>query len=76
MDNIFIIALCVCIIFGIVKFFETRFILKDKLVLKKLVIDCIIVYFSVILGFFLIDQFYSKKAKLTQAPVFIDNPNF
>ncbi len=76
MNNIFINALCVCLIYGIIKFFETRFILKEKIILKKIVIDSLIVYFSVILGYFIIDQFYNNKAKLMQAPVFIDNPNF
>jgi hypothetical protein len=76
MDNIYIIALAVSIVYGISKFFEIRFILKEKVNLKQLMIDIILVYFSVIIGFFITEQFISKTKNLTQAPVFIDTPKF
>lgn len=76
MDNIYIVALSVSIVFMISKFFEIRFILKEKINLKQLVIDCILVYFSVIIGYFIIEQFADKAKNLTQAPVFIDTPKF
>jgi hypothetical protein len=76
MDNIYIIALTVSIVYGISKFFEIRFILKEKVNLKQLMIDIILVYFSVIIGFFITEQFISKTKNLTQAPVFIDTPKF
>lgn len=76
MDNIYIVALSVSIVFMISKFFEIRFILKEKVNLKQLVIDCILVYFSVIVGYFIIEQFADKAKNLTQAPVFIDTPKF
>jgi hypothetical protein len=58
------------------KFFEIRFILKENINLKQLTIDTILVYFSVILGTFIIEQFLNKTKNLTQAPVFIDTPKF
>jgi hypothetical protein len=76
MDNIYVIALSVSIVFLIFKFFEIRFILKEKINLKQLFIDSFLVYFSVIIGNFVIDQFSDKTKNLTQAPVFIDNPKF
>jgi len=76
MDNIYIIALAVSIVHGISKFFEIRFILKEKVNLKQLMIDIILVYFSVIIGIFITEQFISKTKNLTQAPVFIDTPKF
>ena len=76
MDNIYIVALSVSIVFMISKFFEIRFILKEKDNLKQLAIDCILVYFSVIVGYFIIEQFADKAKNLTQAPVFIDTPKF
>tara|TARA_B100001059_G_C17712995_1_gene516490 strand:+ start:548 stop:778 length:231 start_codon:yes stop_codon:yes gene_type:complete len=76
MDNIYIVALSVSIVFMISKFFEIRFILKEKVNIKQLVIDCILVYFSVIVGYFIIEQFADKAKNLTQAPVFIDSPKF
>ena len=76
MDNIYIIALAVCIVFLVSKFFETRFILKEKVNLKQLVIDTLLVYFSVVIGNFVMEQFADKTKNLTQAPVFVDNPKF
>jgi len=76
MDNIYLIAFSVAIVFMLAKFFEVRFILKERIVLKQLVIDTILTYFSVIIGYFVIDQFADKTKSFTQAPVFIDNPKF
>lgn len=76
MDNIYLFALAISIVFLISKFFEIRFILKEKVNIKQLVIDTIIVYFSVILGILIIEQFIDKTKNFTQAPVFIDAPKF
>lgn len=76
MDNIYLVALTVSIVFLISKFFEIRFILKEKINIKQLLIDTFIVYFSVIIGIFVMDQFADKGKNFTQAPVFIDNPKF
>jgi hypothetical protein len=76
MDNIYVIALTISIVYIISKFFEIRFILKENVNLKQLTIDTILVYFSVILGTFIIEQFLNKTKNLTQAPVFIDTPKF
>ena len=76
MDNIYVIALTISVVYMISKFFEIRFILKENVNLKQLTIDTILVYFSVILGTFIIEQFLYKTKNLTQAPVFIDTPKF
>lgn len=76
MDNIYLVALSVSFVFFILKLFEIRFILKEKVNIKVLCIDTFIIYFSVIIGFFVMDQFADKSKNLTQAPVFIDNPKF
>jgi len=76
MDNIYLVALTISIVYIISKFFEIRFILKENVNLKQLVIDTILVYFSVILGSFVIEQFMDKTKNLIQAPVFIDTPKF
>ncbi|ALH23027.1 hypothetical protein ceV_121 [Chrysochromulina ericina virus CeV-01B] len=76
MDNIYVIALTISVVYIISKFFEIRFILKENVNLKQLTIDTILVYFSVILGTFIIEQFLDKTKNLTQAPVFIDAPKF
>lgn len=76
MDNTYIIALSVSIVFFISKFFEIKFILKEAINFKQLLIDTLLVYFSVIIGSVIMDQFVDKTKNLMQAPVFIDNPKF
>jgi len=78
MDNIFIIAIAVAIIFLVVKFIEMRFIEKENKPLKFLIRDTLVVYFSVIAGFFVIDQIQPvMEGGLTSSPsVFTDNPEF
>ena len=75
MDNIFIFAGIISFIFFVVKFIEMRFIDKQNKPLKLLVRDTLLVYFSVILGNFFMDQM--KPAITDYAPaVFVDNPTF
>ena len=60
MDNIFLTALIISFIFLIVKFLEMRFITKENKSLKSTLIDTIFVYFSVLLGYFVLEQFNLK----------------
>ena len=76
MENIYLTALVISFIFLISKFFEMRFITKENKSLKTIIIDTIFVYFSVIVGYFIIEQFNLKTKVLTEAPVFVDNPKF
>lgn len=79
MSNIFITAAFISIIFLVVKFFEMRFIEKESKPLKVLIRDAILVYFSVIISNFIIQQINPimdsvSGKKIT--PVFTDNPAF
>ena len=80
MDNIFIIAGVISIIFLISKFIEMRFIEKESKPLKILIRDSLLVYFSVVSGYFVIGQVKpvlkggSPLSNVT--PVFTDNPGF
>ena len=57
MDNIFIIAGVISIIFTLIKFMEMRFVeSENKKPLKLLVRDSLLVYFSVVIGNFIIEQ--------------------
>ena len=76
MDNIYLTAFVVSLLYLICKFLEMRFITKEKKPLKTIIIDTIFVYFCVIIAFFIIDQFNLKTKALNEAPVFIDNPKF
>jgi hypothetical protein len=78
MDNIFIIAAVVSVVFLIAKFIEMRFIEKESKPLKLLVRDSLLVYFSIVLGFFIINQIKpilnGESNQIT--PAFTDNPGF
>jgi hypothetical protein len=80
MENIFIIAAVISVIFLISKFIEMRFVEKETKPLKLLIRDSLIVYFSVVFGDFVIGQVNpmikggSSSATVTQ--VFTDNPGF
>jgi hypothetical protein len=80
MDNIFIIAAIISTIFIIAKFIEMRFIEKESKPLKLLIRDALVVYFSVISGYFILEQLKpiiqdgGNTSITTQ--VFTDNPGF
>jgi hypothetical protein len=81
MDNIFIFSGVISIIFLIVKFFEMRFIEKENKPLKFLIRDTLLVYFSVIIGYYLIEQISPVIKNMdsgtpTGQNVFTDNPGF
>lgn len=78
MDNIFIISAVISFTFLLVKFIEMRFIEKESKPLKILVRDSLLVYFSIVLGFFIINQIKpilnGESNQIT--PAFTDNPGF
>ena len=78
MENYFYSASVLSIIFFICKFIEMRFITKSNKSLKELMIDTSYVFFSVVVGLFIIEQFNGQKIKVgvTTTQVFTDNPNF
>ena len=78
MNNVFIIAAFISIIFFIAKFIEMRFIDKENKPLKYLLRDSLLVYFSVICGHFVIDQLKPviQEGGSINPEVFTDNPGF
>mgnify|MGYP001259550250 CR=1 FL=1 len=79
MDNIFAIATIISIIFFIAKFLENKYLDKDNIKpIKLLVRDTLIVYFSVLCGYFIIQQInpVSQMGGAKHTPVFTDNPEF
>lgn len=76
MANIYLTALGIALIFMLIKFIDMRYISKEDKPLKQIVIDTIVVYFSVLAGSFIMDQFEEKAKDLTGAPVFVDRPKF
>ena len=53
-----------------------RFITKENKPLKSVIVDSFFVYFSIIIGYLIVEQFYSKTKDLMIPPVFSDKPGF
>jgi|TARA_B110001450_G_scaffold255810_1_gene284329 hypothetical protein len=75
-NSIFISALVISIVYIIFKFLEMRLILKEAKPLKFMLRDSIIVYFSVLIGNFVMGQMEPLKNMSKQVSVFTDNPTF
>ena len=79
MDNIFLAAGIISVIFFISKFLEMQYVDKEPKPLKILIRDSLLVYISVILGYFIVDQLSPviNDIKISATPlVFTDNPSF
>jgi hypothetical protein len=80
MNNIFIIAAVVSVTFLITKFLEMRFIEKESKPLKILIRDALLVYFSVVSGYFIIGQIdpllHGGAIGSIKTPVFTGDPGF
>ena len=75
----FINAGAAAIIFLIMKFIEMRFIEKENKPLKELIKDTLIVYISVLSGFYLLDQLSPMMESVSSdniPAVFTGNPEF
>ena len=58
------------------RFIEMRFVLKENKPLKVLVRDTVLVYLSVILGTFVMEQFGSSSVGKKMTEVFTNSPEF
>lgn len=80
MDNIFIVAGIISLTFIISKFIEMRFVEKENKPLKLLIRDSLLVYFSVIVANFILEQLNPMMQTAGKAqnvtPIFTDNPGF
>ena len=79
MDNIFLVAGIISVIFFIAKFLEMRYIDSEPKPLKLLIRDSLVVYVSVVIGSFILDQL---KPVINESIIpisqlaFTDNPPF
>jgi hypothetical protein len=80
MDNIFLIAGIISVIFFIAKFLEMRYVDEEPKPLKILIRDALLVYVSVVIGGFITDQvnpIINESEILNPIPLaFTDNPPF
>jgi hypothetical protein len=77
MDNIYLYSGIVSFIFFLCKFFEMKYIEKEIKPLKLLLRDTLLVYISIIIGYYIIQQLTPviNDGKITP-PVIVDNPDF
>jgi hypothetical protein len=79
MSNIFLVAAFISVLFFIGKFLEMRYVDKEAKPLKLLIRDSLLVYVSVVLGYFIVDQLnpvLSETITPTVPLAFTDNPPF
>jgi len=79
MDNIFLVAGIISVIFFIGKFLEMRYVDQEPKPLKFLIRDSLLVYVSVISGYFILDQLKPVINEIeipSTLLVFTDNPSF
>ena len=83
MENLFVLAAIISIVYFFAKFLEMRFILKEVRPLKELIRETLHVYVSVVLGLFIADQFNlitnaveKLSGKGNNVSVFVDTPGF
>lgn len=79
MENIFLEALIISIIYVIVIFLEMRYYQKEDKNIKDIVKEGLLVYLAVVSGVFIVEQFKPEVEKIvSDSPplVFVDNPPF
>ena len=79
MDNIFLIAALISVIYFIAKFLEMRYVDNEPKPLKLLIRDTLVVYISVVLGYYIVGQLEPviHESVVPTSPVaFTDNPPF
>lgn len=73
----FILAGIIAILYGIARFLEMRFILKETKPLKGIIRDTIIVYLTVIGGVFIFEQIQENVPQISASPeVHVGDANF
>jgi hypothetical protein len=77
MDNIFLNAGIIAVVYLLIRFGEMRIILKESRPLKELVKDTLLVYLSVIVGTYIIEQVIpSEVGSNNFLGAFTDAPGF
>tara|TARA_B100000035_G_scaffold157816_1_gene134508 strand:+ start:17602 stop:17835 length:234 start_codon:yes stop_codon:yes gene_type:complete len=75
-NSSFVTGVAVASAYLIFRFIEMRLILKENKPLKLLVRDTLLVYLSVLLGNFVMEQLGGEKLMSKVPQVFTNNPDF
>ena len=75
-NSIFFTAVAISAVYLVFRFIEMRFILKENKPLKVLARDTLVVYLSVVLGHFILQQFGGIDLAVKVPQVFTNEPDF
>lgn len=75
-NSIFFTGVAISAVYLVFRFIEMRFILKENKPLKVLARDTLVVYLSVVLGHFILQQFGSIDLAVKVPQVFTNEPDF
>ena len=75
-NSIFFTGVAIAAVYLIFRFIEMRFILKENKPLKILARDTLLVYLSVVLGHFILQQFGNMDITVKVPQVFTNEPDF
>ena len=75
-NSIFFTGVAIAAVYLIFRFIEMRFILKENKPIKVLARDTLIVYLSVLLGNFVMQQLTTVKLSSKVTQVFTNDPGF
>ena len=75
-NSIFFTGVAIAAVYLIFRFIEMRFILKENKPLKVLARDTLLVYLSVVLGHFVLQQFGNIDIAVKVPQVFTNEPDF
>jgi hypothetical protein len=74
--SIFVTAVVISVIYLIFRFIEMRFFIKENIPLKILFRDTLLVYLSVLLGDFVLNQINPISVINNQPEIFTNDPAF
>lgn len=75
MNNTFVNSFIVSVLYLVIKFIQMRFIEKKNKPIKELVSDTLMVYISVLFGFYML-QLIEKSEITEQTHIFTGSPDF
>lgn len=77
MDNVFLNAGIIAVVYLLLRFAEMRIVLKESKPLKELAKDTLLVYFSIVLGIYVIEQVIPGESSGNKViGAFTDAPGF
>jgi hypothetical protein len=76
-NNLIIFSIISSILYCIIKYLESILIKKQSIALRDLIRDSIIIFISIYVGNFILEQVYqSNTSNVKPSTVFTDNPDF